>query len=189
MMKELTCAQKAEYFRKSYSSVDGLWFMKVEELWGFEEALEIDRRVWSIFPKIQARTLRSMLGAEKGIEGLARCIAAKHSIEGFEFESEVGADGSLRLIVSKCPWQELMAKSGRAALSERVSSVICNAEYSTWASEFSDEDMRIDFCLKSQICKGDRVCTFGFEEIKGASDVLKSEDEKARLKGEGQGRK
>lgn len=166
-MKELTSAQKAEYFRKSYTSVDGLWFMKVEELLGFEEALEIDRRVWSIFPKIQARTLREMLGAERGIEGLARCIAAKHSIEGFEFEARIEGDGSLRLIVSKCPWHELMAKSGRLALSERVGSVICNAEYSTWASEFSDEDRNINFCLHSQICKGDQVCIFGFEESNG----------------------
>jgi len=164
-MKELTDAQKAEYFRKSYTSVDGLWFMKVEELRGFEEALEIDCRVWSIFPKIQARTLRSMLGAERGIESLARCIAAKHSIEGFEFEAEIGEDGSsLKMAISKCPWHELMAKSGRLALSERVGSVICNAEYSTWASEFSDEGRRINFCLHSQICKGDQVCIFGFEE-------------------------
>jgi hypothetical protein len=188
-MKELTDAQKVEYFRKSYTSVDGLWFLKVEDLRGFEEALEIDRQVWSIFPKIQARTLRSMLGAERGVESLARCIAAKHSIEGFEFEAEVGGDGILRLVVSKCPWHELMAKSGRMALSERVGSVICNSEYSTWAAEFSDEDTRIDFCLLSQICKGDRVCTFAFEETEGASDVREPEARKTGLKGEGQGRK
>jgi len=184
-MKDLTDAQKVEYFRRSYTSVDGLWFMKIEELWGFEVALEIDRRVWSIFPKIQARTLRSMLGAERGLKGLAECLAAKNSIEGFEFEAEIEGDGSLRLIVSKCPWHELMVKSGRAALSERVGSAICKAEYETWAAEFSDEDRKIDFCLHSQICKGDRVCTFGFEEI----EVREPEAENPGLKGEGEGRK
>ncbi len=164
-MKELTDAQKAEYFRKSYTSVDGLWFMKVEELRGFEEALEVDRQVWSIFPKIQARTLRSMLGAEKGIGGLAQCLAAKHSTEGFEFEVETAGDGnSLRMIITKCPWHELMAKSGRVALSERVGSAICNAEYETWASEFGDDDRRVSFCLESQICKGDETCALRFEE-------------------------
>ncbi len=173
-LTDLTDVQKAEYFRRSYTSVDGLWFMKVEELFGFEAALEIDRRVWSIFPKIQARTLRSMLGAEKGLEGLAQCLAAKQSVEGFGFEVEIGGDGSggsLKMIVSKCPWRELMAKSGRADLSEQVGTIICNAEYSTWAAEFSDEETRIDFCLRSQICKGDRVCTFSFEEIEVASDL------------------
>jgi hypothetical protein len=166
-MKALTNAQKAEYFRKSYTSVDGLWFMKVEELFGFEEALEIDRQVWSIFPKIQARTLRSILGTEKGIEGLARCLAAKHSIEGFGFEVEMEGDGSgMRMIISKCPWRELMVKSGRVELSEKVGSAICNAEYSTWASEFGNDDRSISFCLKSQICKGDDFCIFWFEESK-----------------------
>jgi hypothetical protein len=168
-MKELTDAQKAEYFHKSYTSVDGLWFMKVEELFGFEEALELDRRVWSIFPKIQARTLRAMLGAKKGVTGLAQCLAAKHSMEGFGFEveAETGGDSSsLRMIISKCPWRELMIKSGRVALSERVGSAICNAEYGTWASEFGDDELRISFCIESQICKGDEVCVLRFEESK-----------------------
>jgi hypothetical protein len=168
-MKELTDAQKAEYFHKSYTSVDGLWFMKVEELFGFEEALELDRRVWSIFPKIQARTLRAMLGAEKGVAGLAQCLATKHSMEGFGFEVEAeteGDDSSLKMIISKCPWRELMIKSGRVAFSERVGSAICNAEYGTWASEFGDDELRISFCIESQICKGDEVCVLRFEESK-----------------------
>ncbi len=163
-MKELTNAQKAEYFRKSYTSVDGLWFMKVEELFGFEEALEVDRQVWSIFPKIQARTLKSMLNAVKGIEGLAQCLAAKHSAEGFGFEVEMAGDGSdMRMIISKCPWHEMMVKSGRVALSERVGSAICNAEYATWAAEFSDDDLRVSFCLESQICKSAKICALRFD--------------------------
>ena len=185
-MTELTEPQKAEYFRRSYTAADGLWFMKVEEMRGFEEALEADRRVWSVLPKIQARTLKSMLKAGEGIEGLAECIAAKHSAEGFDFEDEMdggegreegeegGAEGedgkdgrALRLIISKCPWHELLAKSGREALSERVGSAICNVEYAAWAAEFGDEDRKISFNLKSQICKGDEVCTFLFEESRG----------------------
>lgn len=157
--------EKAEYFRRCYTSADGLWFMKVEEIRGFEEALEIDRQVWSVLPKIQARTLREILGAGKGICGLAKCIAAKHSAEGFGFELGLGEeeDGRLMLTISKCPWQDLMAKSGRVHLSERVGSVICSAEYSAWAEEFSEGDRKISFFLKSRICRGDEVCTFVFE--------------------------
>ena len=171
-MIELTDAQKAEYFRRSYTAADGLWFMKVEEMRGFEEALEIDRQVWSILPKIQARTLKAMLKADEGMEGLAQCIAAKHSAEGFSFEAEMEGDDDrdgrvLRLIVSECPWHELLAKSGREALSERVGTAISNAEYAAWAAEFGEGDRRISFSLKSQICKGDEVCTFLFEESRG----------------------
>ena len=182
-MTELTEYQKSEYFRRSYTAADGLWFMKVEEMRGFEEALEIDRRVWSVLPKIQARTLKAMLKADEGIEGLAQCIAAKHSAEGFSFGAgmdwgEGGEDGEeggeegeddrvLRLIISKCPWHELLVKSGRETLSERVGSAICNAEYAAWAAEFGNGERRISFSLESQICKGDEVCTFIFEESRG----------------------
>lgn len=162
--RELTDKEMADYFRRCYTSADGLWFMKVEEIGGFEEALEIDRQVWSVLPKIQARTLREILKAGKGVGGLAECIAAKHSAEGFGFEVEAEDDGRLRLTISRCPWRDLMAKSGRVHLSERVGSVICNAEYSAWAEEFSEIERKISFSLKSQICKGDKVCTFLFEE-------------------------
>jgi len=164
-MTDLTDGERAEYFRRSYTAVDGLWFMKLEEMRGFEEALEADRRVWSVLPKIQARTLRTMLKADEGIEGLARCISAKHSAEGFDFEAEMDEDGRLlRLIISKCPWHELLVRSGREPLSERVGTTICNAEYAAWAAEFEGGDLKISFSLKSQICKGDQVCTFCFEE-------------------------
>jgi hypothetical protein len=156
--------EKADYFRRCYTSADGLWFMKVEEIRGFEEALEIDRQVWSILPKIQARTLREILRAGKGIGGLAECIAAKHSAEGFGFEVEAEEDGRLMLTISRCPWRDLMAKSGRVHLSERVGSVICSAEYSAWAEEFSEGERKISFFLESRICRGDEVCTFLFEE-------------------------
>jgi len=45
-MAKLSDEQKTEYFRRSYTAVDGLWFMKVEERHGFEEALRLDEAVW-----------------------------------------------------------------------------------------------------------------------------------------------
>lgn len=168
----LTDGERAEYFRRSYTAADGLWFMKVEEVRGFEEALEVDRRVWSVLPKIQARTLMGILGAGKGVEGLGRCLAAKHSAEGFDFEGrlaeeETGSRGLL-LTISKCPWHELLLKSGREGISERVGTTICNAEYATWAEEFEGSDLKISFSLRSQICRGDPVCTFCFEESRSS---------------------
>ncbi len=52
-MKHLTDQQAAEYFHRSFTAVDGLWFMKVEEKHGFDAALEIDNEVWKVLPKIQ----------------------------------------------------------------------------------------------------------------------------------------
>jgi hypothetical protein len=40
-MIELSDKQIAEFWHRSYTSVDGLWFMKVEEKHGFDLALDI----------------------------------------------------------------------------------------------------------------------------------------------------
>jgi hypothetical protein len=59
-MIQLTPEQIAEYYHRSYTVVDGLWFMKIEEKYGFDAALDIDKEVWKVFPKMQARLLKSL---------------------------------------------------------------------------------------------------------------------------------
>ncbi len=154
---QMTDKQVADYFRKSYTAVDGLWFMKVEEKYGFEAALQIDEDVWRVLPKIQARMLKSMMGLEDGMEGLFQAIMTRLSLEGFEFETERD-EGGLKVCISRCPWHDLMVKSGRESLSERVGDLICGLENAVWASEFGD----IDFKRESQICKGAGKCVFRF---------------------------
>ncbi len=153
----MTERQIADYFHRSYTAVDGLWFMKLEEEYGFDRALEIDRRVWEILPKIQARKLKSILDVDDGLEALMECLTTKLHLEGFNFETEEYERG-FRIIVHKCPWHELMVKSGREELSGRVGNVICNTEYPVWASEFGD----IKFDLKEKTCDGSSRCTLDF---------------------------
>ena len=111
-MEELTDKQITEYFHRSYAAVDGLWFMKVEEKCGFDTALEIDDQVWKVLPKIQARMIKSMLHLDEGIEGLGEAIKTRLVLEGFDFEAKRNKDG-LKVFIKRCPWHELMVKSGR----------------------------------------------------------------------------
>jgi hypothetical protein len=156
-MKGLTDKQIGEYFRRSYTAADGLWFVKVEEKYGFDAALEIDDRVWKVLPKIQARMLKSMLHLDNGLEGLFEGVTARLSLEGFEFKAEKDND-CLNVSIKRCPWHELMIKSGREHLSKKVSSLICREENSAWASEFGD----IRFDLDEQICNGSERCILRF---------------------------
>ncbi|MFO7967364.1 MAG: DUF6125 family protein [Archaeoglobaceae archaeon] len=156
-MGRLTDRQIADYFHRSYTAVDGLWFMKLEEEYGFDKALEVDRRVWEVLPKIQARKLKSILNTGDGLEALKQCLAIKLDLEGFNFETQE-YEGGFRIIVHKCPWHELMVRSGREELSGRVGNVICNTEYPVWASEFEN----IKFELREQICEGSSLCTLDF---------------------------
>jgi hypothetical protein len=152
----LTHKQAAQYFHRSYKAADGLWFMKVEEKYGFKTALEIDKEVWKILPKIQARTIKTMLG--KGEATLLESLKAKLTLEGFKFEVKQKPNG-FQIHITDCPWHNLMVKSGRENLSEKVGTAICNAEYAIWASEF-DRNMR--FKLQTQKCKGSKSCVLDF---------------------------
>ena len=76
----------ADYLRKCFVSVDGLWFMKVEEDSDFEKALEFDIEVWKVLPKIEARTIQGLINPGEGIEGLQRALEFKLSAELFLFE-------------------------------------------------------------------------------------------------------
>ena len=154
-MLELSDAQIAEFYHRSYSSVDGLWFMKLEEKYGFEAALEIDNEVWKVFPKIQARVLKSACKMGVGLEALGECLTAKLSLEGFSFKAEKAGESGLRVVISRCPWHDLMIKSGRENLSVKVGSLICRTEYSVWAAEFGDNLL---FRLPRQICDGAEAC-------------------------------
>jgi len=173
-MTRLTDEQKTEFFRRSYTAVDGLWFMKVEEKLGFEEALRLDEAVWKILPKIQARTLKGIMHLPGGLAGLEQALSARLAMEGFEFKMEPREDG-LAVIVKRCPWHDMMIKSGRGALSERVSDIICRVENSVWASEFCEEKgmpddgkvredkcQEIRFLREERICRGEERCVLKF---------------------------
>jgi hypothetical protein len=159
-MVELSDRQIAEYWHRSHRTVDGLWFMKIEEKYGFDVALDIDNEVWKVFPKIQARMIKSMGDLENGIGGLFEAVKTKLSLEGFEFEAEKMSDGSgFKIVVSECPWHNIMVTAGREELSGRVGTLICFSENSVWASEFGND---ICFSFSDQICEGCETCVLKF---------------------------
>jgi hypothetical protein len=153
--------QTTEYLRRSYSAVDGLWFMKVEEIYGFDVALDIDNEVWKVLPKIQARMLKSFANIESGLEALLACITVKLTLDGFKFKTERDDDKQgFRVIIEQCPWFDLLAKSGRGHLFGKIGDKICNTEYAAWAAEFGAD---ISFELQEQICGSSHSCVLRFK--------------------------
>jgi hypothetical protein len=161
-MAVLSNEQVAEYFHRSYQAVDGLWFMKVEEKYGFDIALNIDKEVWKVMPKIQARMIKSMLKIGAGEAALRKSLETKLALEGFKFKVEQGENG-FRIRVSDCPWHNFIVKSEREKFSEKVGTAICGVEYSVWASEF---DENVQFRLSAQKCKGSETCVLEFKKRK-----------------------
>jgi hypothetical protein len=158
-MGNLTNRQVIEYFHRSYKAADGLWFMKVEEKYGFNVALEVDKEVWKVMPKIQARMVKAMLGKGEGEAAFLEGLTVKLSLEGFKFKVEQRENG-FRIRIADCPWRNLMVKSGREEYSGKVGAAICGVEYAVWASEFN---ANMQFTLDTQKCQGSEQCVLDFE--------------------------
>ena len=159
-MIPLTDEQRAEYLRRSYTAVDGLWFMKVEEKYGFDHALEIDDEVWKVLPKIQTRVLKTMMNRGEGIAACFDCLQAMLSLDGFSFRMEpTDHNRSFRVVIDVCPWYNTMVESERGEFAEQVGTRICNSAFSVLAAEFGDD---IRFEMPHQICKGDDGCILQF---------------------------
>ncbi len=157
---QLTEQDKTEYYYRSYIKADGLWFVKAEECFGFEKALDLDRQVWEVLPKIQARFFQSKLKHGRGIDALCTCLTAKLEWDHFQFQVSK-THNLLKISIQACPWHQIMVKSGRETLSGKVGAVICSTEYAVWAAEFGDD---LDFRLRKRICGGQKQCHLEFSK-------------------------
>ncbi|MCK4558023.1 MAG: hypothetical protein KAU47_10925, partial [Candidatus Aminicenantes bacterium] len=71
-MKEVKDLSKKELMdlladsSKNWLAHDGLWFRAVEDKFGIEAAMELDRKAWEKFTVIEAKRIMKRLGMEPG---------------------------------------------------------------------------------------------------------------------------
>jgi hypothetical protein len=167
-MEELNDREIAQYFRRCYTAVDGLWFMKIEERSGFEEALAVDCEVWKVFPKIQARTLKALTGRESGMDALIHCFTIKMTLEEYRYSITRDDDLSFTVTITGCPWYDMLIRSGRERIAGKVGSHICRNEYAVWAKEF---DPSLEFSLNEFLCDGSECCRLEFRKSGDGSEA------------------
>ena len=65
---------------KNWLAHDGLWFQAVEQRYGIDTAIEIDRAAWEKFTVVEAKRIMARLGIEPGggIPALVECL--KHRL-------------------------------------------------------------------------------------------------------------
>lgn len=152
----------AEYLRRSYLAIDGLWFMKVEERLDFDEALLLDVAVWRVMSKIQARKACELLNLEgKTLSDLLAALELKFSAEQYDFTIKDHSPDYAEIEISGCPWMTLMEKSGRMHLADRVANAICGVEYEAWAKEFNPS---ITTVVQERRCNGAGMCRITLEQ-------------------------
>jgi hypothetical protein len=165
-LKDFEDAQIADFLRRSYFAVDGLWFVKAEERFGFEEAMALDEAVWSIMSKIQARKARELLAVTgNSVANLARAFSLKLTAERYHYETRTDADANaVQFAISMCPWYEILKSSNRTHIAEIIADRICKREFAGWTREFG-QDIEIEFqgrlCIEREQCD---KCTIVFRQ-------------------------
>jgi len=154
----LSTGQVADYLYHSYTRVDGLWFVCTEKQFGFDAALALDKAVWQVLPKIQARRLREDLKLSQNLSGLSCALKAKLTLDRYEFRI-TQTKGEVVVRLSACPWHELILRSGRGHLAERIGGVICNIELPVFAREFGCTCTGVS---QQRLCCDGRNCVFRF---------------------------
>ena len=151
----------SEYFKKCFVAVDGLWFMMLEDTESFEKALEVDRKVWEVLPKIQARKIKELFEMKgPNEEDHVKALRFKLAVE--DFVSELQQEESrIKITIQECPWLALLRKANREHLAEKISDAVCTIEYGIFAREFVEN---MGFDVVSRRCSGDQVCTFVLKE-------------------------
>ena len=81
-MKEVEDLSKEELIQllqdaaKNWLAHDGLWFRAVEDKFGFEAAIGLDKKAWETFTVIEAKRIKKRLGLKSGsgIPGLVQAL-------------------------------------------------------------------------------------------------------------------
>jgi hypothetical protein len=154
-----TDALVCEYFRKCFFSVDGLWFLKLEEASSFEHALEIDTAVWTILPKIQARTIQKLLGLSGGMSALQQAFAFKLEAETYASRITDSTEKSFTIEVHACPWVRHITRAGRGHLLETIADAICPVEQEAFARAFVPD---IHYTAERKGCLSGHHCRMHF---------------------------
>lgn len=149
------------YLRRSYTWVDGFWFIEVERyLDSFDDALKIDVQVWIRITKQQAKFAQKLLNHSKcDVHAIIETLKVKWLVDGHSYElGQVGKNlGSV--IIRKCPWFETMKRSGREHLAGHVCGAVCPPLYQTWAETINP---KVKVEMFNFLGKGAEGCEINF---------------------------
>lgn len=100
---------------KNWATTDGLWFQGVEDKYGMEVAVELDRKMWERLSLVGAKRIREALGLkEEGISAAVRMIDIMSLLVGAD-STELVEETPNKVVFqwSRCPFQEARVRGGR----------------------------------------------------------------------------
>lgn len=139
-----------KWLREAYFTLDGLWFLALEERLGLEGAVEVDVEVWRRFAHVMARRVAKRLGVEASkAEEVAASLRVLFDVEGWEVSFKP-SEASFQ--VERCPWWDYLSRVGRLHVAEYVCPKVCEVIFSSWATALNPR-ARLHFTFSPPRCR------------------------------------
>ena len=119
-----------EVCSRSLSTVDGLWFLAIEQEYGFDAALKLDMEVWRKFGLIHGRRLvkNFALKEDNPIRTLIKLIQADPLLVIYKPEVVMLTDNKAVFRCNECPTQAARIRDGKGVFpGQRVCSTMYRA--------------------------------------------------------------
>lgn len=101
-------------FSSNWITVDGLWFTLVEDKFGLDAALELDKKMWHRYSTIEAKRIKKYMGIEGGgVEGVLKAVRFMTFDASMPFEYSIDGPDEAHMYVKTCRPQEGRRRAGR----------------------------------------------------------------------------
>lgn len=135
-------------FRNMWA-VDGLYYLGIEEKYGTEVATEIDRKVWEVMGKIEARKIKEFFNIKgNDIKSIIKALSYSSWVLDLEDKEIIVEDNKAIIRNKKCRVQNTRIQKG---LSEFGCKPVRYSFFKAFVKEFNS-----DIIVKCNICPPDK---------------------------------
>ena len=96
------------------AAIDGIWFLAVEEVFGNDRAVELDKRVWERYIHVLVKRMKNIFGiSTEGMRGIKEIIENDPLFLINDYEFPEFSEKKMALRINRCPVLEAMERQGR----------------------------------------------------------------------------
>ncbi|MFX1444829.1 MAG: DUF6125 family protein [Promethearchaeota archaeon] len=177
-MRELSKEEKLFFFERNWFTLDGLWFLEIENEKDWMTALKIDKNVWIRLLKTIFRRLKRYLDIETNTPyDIIKMLTFRWFIEGWGYKLLENKPNEIHIGISTCPYKEMMDRNPeRRDMIKIICEKMCHPFYK---EVIEDTKNSITFNVIKSQGLGDDLCDFKFafnnNGVKSPVDFLKQE--------------
>lgn len=109
-----TLVELIRLYSKNVTTIDGIWFISLEEMFDLETAIDLDIKVWRSYGTIEAKRIMTMLNiSSKGMPALIEALNYQIWVPGMDYEFAEVKDDRIVFNITDCTPQKARKRDNR----------------------------------------------------------------------------